>query len=223
MISTRILGAILLATFVAGGGKAIAHEGVSTLNPVIDQPGVADFTKWLAVSTVVMAAATIALAVFSLLQAVIMRRTARRQLRAYVFITTAEIGDIDDSQNLHASVSIKNSGQTPAYDLINRGAITIREARLRGDLWPEDKDASLSKTALGPGEVLGKYFSARPLTTEERAAVRSGTHAIYVYGEILYKDAFRRRRHSRYRFMHGGETAIRSRQLVICDEGNEAN
>jgi hypothetical protein len=225
MISTWILGAIRLATFVAGGGEAIIHEelGVSPLNPVIDQPGVADFTKWLAVSTIVLAVATIALAVFSLLQAVIMRRTARRQLRAYVFITTAEIGDIDDSQNLHASVSIKNSGQTPAYDLINRGAITIREARLRGDLWPEDKEASLSKTALGPGEVLGKYFSARPLTTEERAAVRSGTHAIYVYGEILYKDAFRRRRHSRYRFMHGGEAAIRSRQLVICDEGNEAN
>ena len=201
MICSRILGALLLA----------------------DQRETADFSEWLAVATVVLAVATVALAVFSLFQAVIMSRTARRQLRAYVFVTTADIGDIDDAQNVHASVSIKNSGQTPAYDLINRGAIDIRESPLKGDLLPRDRDAAMSKSALGPGEVLGKHLGARPLTPDERGAVRSGAQAIYVYGEVLYKDAFGKRRYSRYRFMHGGTAAVRNRQLVVCEKGNEAN
>ncbi|MGH9316177.1 MAG: hypothetical protein ACRD1P_03595 [Thermoanaerobaculia bacterium] len=238
MITSRILGSLLLAALIAGGaaaqsarttpsdhGEAITQleQGTSPLNPISDQPETANFTEWLAVATVVLAVATVALAVFSLCQAVIMSRTARRQLRAYVFVTTAEIGEIDDPQNVHASVSIKNSGQTPAYDLISRGAIDIRESPLKGDLSPRDRDAAMSKSALGPGEVLGKHLGARPLTPDERGAVRSGTQAIYVYGEVLYKDAFGKRRYSRYRFMHAGTAPVRNRQLVVCEKGNEAN
>lgn len=251
VISSRMLGAMILGAFLASDANAqsqqnqaaqpqkaasaspalIASGQTPPTSPVSNPPEGNSKTErepardrdWPTILTAGLLFATLALAFFGLCQVVIMRRTARRQLRAYVFITTAEIGDIEDPQHVRASVSIKNSGQTPAYDLINRGAITFREARLEGDLWPEDRDASLSKSALGPGEVLGKYFGARPLTAQERAAVRSGSHAVYVYGEILYKDAFGQRRYSRYRFMHGGEAAVRNRQLVICEEGNEAN
>jgi len=236
IIAPRIFRALLLALVVAsqaaaqsprngppdaGGAAASPERATSPARP--DETFEAgNSTEWLAVSTVVLAVATIALALFSLCQVVIMSRSARRQLRAYVFVSTAEI-DIDDPQNLRASVSIKNSGQTPAYDLINRGGVTIGEVPLREALRPRDREASLSKSALGPGEVLGKYFGTRPLTPDERAAVRSGSHAIYVYGEILYRDAFGRRRYSRYRFMHGGEAPIRHRHLVVCEEGNEAS
>jgi len=251
VISRRMLGAIVLAALVASNGIAQSqqHPGAQPQTAASGSPALigngqtsppgpvgnraegnskterepARDPDWSTILTAGLLFATMALAFFGFCQIVIMRRTARRQLRAYVFVTTAEIGDIEDPKNVHASVSIKNSGQTPAYDLINRGAITFGEARLPEGLWAEDKDASLSKSALGPGEVLSKYFGARPLTPEQRAAVRSGTHAVYVYGEILYKDAFGTRRYSRYRFMHGGEVAVRNRQLVVCEEGNEAN
>jgi hypothetical protein len=251
VITSRILGAMILAAFATGHAIAQSQQdqGAQTqtaasaspaiigsaqtpqLNPASNPPdrnGKPEqepprATDWSTILTAGLLFATLALAFFGLCQVVIMRRTARRQLRAYVFVTTAEIGDIENAQNVRASVSIKNSGQTPAYDLINLGAVTFRDVGLKGDPWPEDRDASLSKSSLGPGEVLWKHFGARPLTSEERAAVRSGTHAVYVYGEILYRDAFGKRRYSRYRFMHLGEAAVRNRQLVVCEEGNEAN
>jgi hypothetical protein len=47
----------------------------------------------------------------------VMVRNGRRQLRAYVFISKAEISDIMSNQNLTAKIAVRNFGQTPAYNV----------------------------------------------------------------------------------------------------------
>jgi hypothetical protein len=45
---------------------------------------------------------------------------------------------------------------------------------------------------------------------------------IFVYGEIRYRDIFKRKQWTKYRLMMGGPVGVRGRQLSGCEEGNEA-
>lgn len=63
-----------------------------------------------------------------------------------------------------------------------------------------------------------------PLTNAEIADLRNGTKAIYVYGDIEYRDGFDRKRVTNFRFFHnerGGRVGI-SGHLTGMDEGNNA-
>ena len=65
---------------------------------------------------------------------------------------------------------------------------------------------------------------AAPLTAQEIADLRSGSKAIYVWGIILYKDAFKKWHRTRYRMMHieyGGAIGL-STELTGYGEGNDA-
>lgn len=62
------------------------------------------------------------------------------------------------------------------------------------------------------------------LTAQQTAGLRAGTAAIYVYGEISYRDAFGKERLTKYRLMHhmtGGAIGV-STNLSFTHEGNEA-
>jgi len=190
--------------------------------------------RLLTYSTVWLAAVTTILAIFTGYLWLATKRlvegaqdTARRQLRAYVSISNAEITGVEDGCT-QARLGIKNSGQTPAYDLTILGGMTIREAAVAGqnvNLWPEDGDVPFGKTTLGSGQELRHFIDGPALTPQQRAAVQSGTHGIFLYGEILYKDLFSRDRDrfTRYRLMQGGEAGVRENALVACKEGNEAS
>jgi hypothetical protein len=48
--------------------------------------------------------------------------------------------------------------------------------------------------------------------------------AIYVFGEIKYKDIFKTERSTRFRMMYGGGGgAAPDGALTFCEEGNDAN
>jgi hypothetical protein len=50
----------------------------------------------------------------------VMMRTARRQLRAYVFVSSANVSNATEGNGtLQSCVVIKNFGQTPAYKVVN--------------------------------------------------------------------------------------------------------
>lgn len=148
--------------------------------------------------------------------------TARRQLRAYVFVDRAEITSIDSGDAPIATIVIKNSGQTPAYGLTQVGGIAIGESfdTLTHPIGPH----GISKTSLSPGGITQHFNSAPgPLSTEEKSVLHAGTKTLWVYGEVHYKDAFGMERFTNYRFMIGGHAGVRSNRMAICEEGNEAN
>ena len=53
----------------------------------------------------------------------------------------------------------------------------------------------------------------------------TSTAALYVYGEILYEDAFKREHFTRYRFTHNENSGVVgvSTELTFADKGNEAD
>jgi hypothetical protein len=155
--------------------------------------------------------------------------TSRVQLRAYVFVSTAVVTNAADGTGIpEAQVTIKNSGQTPAHNVINVSGFAM-------DIYPapptlsliisDDEFASPARTraVLGPGDSSVSVSAARPpLTPPERASLATGTRIIYVYGEIRYRDAFGREQWTKYRFMMGGPVGVRGGQLAGCEGGNEA-
>ena len=155
--------------------------------------------------------------------------TTRAQLRAYVFVSGAKIvHGIEDNNIVEAFVEIKNSGQTPAYKL------TVVNGIVLGPYPPPqslplavpDKDyLSLVRTRmdLGPGDKTFPVTRAgRPLTLEDKANLVAGAMAVWVYGEIRYRDAFCRKQWTKYRLIIGGPFGVSGGELIGCEEGNEA-
>ena len=79
--------------------------------------------------------------------------------------------------------------------------------------------AFLSGPAAAPFGVPAK--NAADFVIDE---LNAGTHAIYVYGEISYRDAFGKERYTRYRLMHITAPEIIGTRinLLFCHNGNEA-
>jgi len=173
-----------------------------------------------------------------------MRWSSERQLRAYVVVERGIIANvanpvhnrrdspetvariIDPQAGPHAQITIKNTGQTPAYNLVHWASMDIREYPLTTELPPMPQPEHSFWNVLGTSVPEVKTLRMpRPLTEEEIEGLRNGSRAIYCHGEIMYKDAFKKR-WARYRCMYVapacGIIGIGT-DLVYCEEGNEAN
>lgn len=176
----------------------------------------------------------------------IMIGNGRRQLRAYVVVERGIIANVadppagmprekidtvarilDPQTGPHAQITIKNTGQTPAYNLVHWALISIREFPLRTQFPSMPIPPASYWNVLGSGvpEVKTLRMSER-LAPEQIEGLRNGTMAIYCHGEIRYKDAFKKSRTTRYRCMYVtpacGVIGIGT-DLVYCEEGNEAD
>lgn len=150
--------------------------------------------------------------------------TARRQLRAYVFITQTEINGVAAQTQPVSQLVIRNTGQTPAHDVMVYGNMVFDEFPLKKDL-PVlvFSDPQLTKENLGPGSERYKWeYAPTALTEDQIAKMHAGTHAMYVYGEIRYRDVFRKKRFTKYLYFTGGNMGIRGTILGGYPEGNEA-
>lgn len=135
------------------------------------------------------------------------RNTAKRQLRAYVCIVkSGRVPNVQNPAFFTFHVQANNSGQTPAYDVGSWIGGKLREFPLIGDLGQPDPDFIESKSVIAPD---GDFFMSKtittPLTPEESAAITDRTKAIYIYGRIEYRDAFKERRYTNFRLMYHGE------------------
>jgi hypothetical protein len=121
---------------------------------------------------------------------------------------------------------IKNTGQTPAFNVSHWGNMCFSEYPLKSDLPAQAEGLLKSLSTIGPGIVNTKRLGfGPPLTEEQIAKLRDSTGAIYVYGEILYEDAFRKKHVTRYRAFHNqnsGAVGI-STDLTFTEGGNEAD
>lgn len=121
-------------------------------------------------------------------------------------------------------MTIKNSGQTPAYDVISEGHICIQEFPLTSNLPSIPPSKFITKAVIPQGGITTKSLVMRPLTQPEITQLRHGTAAIYVYGRIYYKDTFGKKQFTNFRLMHFAIAQIIGigTGLTICEEGNEA-
>ncbi|MCJ7664376.1 MAG: hypothetical protein MUO24_09060 [Desulfobacterales bacterium] len=171
----------------------------------------------------------------------------RSSQRAFIFIESIDVGNITGNPPTPVNkktitpvgawifrpklgpttfMIITNSGRTPAYNVIHWGNICIREFPLTSDLPVEITGEIKSVSALPPnGKNTKTLMMQKPLTTKEVQNLVSGKTAIYVYGNITYKDAFGKEHFTHYRVMQNGLTGImgQSTTLTSCEEGNEAS
>lgn len=156
-------------------------------------------------------------------QAVILSdKTAERQLRAYLFISRAEISDIMNDQKLTAKIVVKNFEQTPAYDVETSIGIATTQFPLINDLPPAVQKTK--NTNIGPGGDITLNFNGDgPAAIEWRPRFTQKTGAVYVYGTIKYVDAFKIPRYTNYHLYKGGDTGVIGPELSFSTDDNEAN
>lgn len=160
----------------------------------------------------------------------IMKGTAVRQLRAYVLPDT---GGLIDGTMLNppdsslanipgAYLIIRNTGQTPAYNLISLAKIdiaSINKPSLDVPLLHEVFSATL-----GVGSTMSKaiWFN-RQLTQEELKNISKKTYAIYLHGRIEYRDVFKKRRITNFRFHYSGKfPPLKGMLFNFSEQGNDA-
>jgi hypothetical protein len=113
-------------------------------------------------------------------------------------------------------ILIKNSGITPAYHVINL---------VGGALLPFPFPFSEKRVQPGPGmmKIASVFFLPNggvstafanvdgapvPLTAEQKRLLGDGRAAIYLYGYIVYYDAFEIMRCTRYNYYVGGDAGF---------------
>jgi hypothetical protein len=149
-------------------------------------------------------------------------KTAERQLRAYVFISKAEISDIMSNQNLTAKIAVRNFGQTPAYDV--ETSIGIQTAQFPLVLKLPMAIQKTKTGAVGPGgDIMLNFNGDSPSPVEWRPRFAQKGGAVYLYGTIKYVDAFKIPRFTNFRLYKGGDTGVSGPELTVSPDGNEAN
>jgi len=154
-----------------------------------------------------------------------MQRAEERELRAYVTAEGGTISNVFPAQLpvaayiallrmptstplnngfMQVEVTIKNSGKTPAYRVEHWANVQGSEYPLVSPLIPEGARSSgyMSRAIISPGGTNQKPITAVALTADQLTTLGAGTHAIYVYGEIRYRDAFGKDRWTRYRYLY---------------------
>ena len=198
------------------------------------------------ITDVIIAALTFFLMIFTGLLVWVgyrQEKTTRRQMRAFVYLDTISLYNIASPLNPLpgyqptgaqivsreegplAILAIKNTGSTPAFKVQHFGMITIGPFPRAGELPPIRWDMVAPYSSLPPGGITTKMIKApRSLTDVEIAGLRAGTTAIWVYGVITYRDAFRRKRKTGYRLFHNaliGTTGV-STEMTWAEGGNDA-
>jgi hypothetical protein len=156
--------------------------------------------------------------------------TAKRQLRAYIAVEPG--GPIEDfAENIvpHTRVDIRDTGQTPAYDLRVRGTMIVGDYPLIPNVgFPLDADPDMpqpSVAVVSPGgQWHGQNLKARrPFAPDEINSVAYGRQMrVYVYGTVTYNDAFKVPHYANYCFSFWG----RGPQLTDdawCSQHTDAN
>lgn len=150
--------------------------------------------------------------------------TAERQLRAYVAVSTATIEGASLGVVPQATITLRNAGQTPAYNLGQWSMMGVAAYPLKVAPPKSDSQPIISRQTLGPGETLiAVPVFSRELDLTALIAIGAGKAAFYVTGEITYEDAFGHPRITRY-FLFAGKNVVNdgSGPMAAYLEGNHS-
>ncbi len=152
------------------------------------------------------------------------RMNAQCELRAYVGCIGCFVEGFDGLAP-HLAVNIQNQGQTPAYKVTLAMDSRFSEKPIEGPLYVQRVSLITSLGVLGPQTSVGSTKRIEPtLTATQKEAIKDGKAQIYGFGRITYKDAFGKTRYTQFKAMlGGGAPTSKSYDMVICEQGNEAN
>ncbi|HEY5048919.1 MAG TPA: hypothetical protein VII49_12970 [Rhizomicrobium sp.] len=147
-------------------------------------------------------------------------QTSRAQLRAYLFVETADIEWETPESIPSANVKLKNFGQTPAKSVCHWMHV-IYGPNPRTNPFP-DIDTSVKRPrAFPPGAVSRTYPRlTRALAPEEIQALANGDAAIYIRGKIEYVDVFGKDRWTVFCLFTGGALGL-TKQVAQHSDGND--
>jgi hypothetical protein len=151
-------------------------------------------------------------------------KTAERQLRAYVFADALEIRKFGTNEPLEGWLFLKNSGATPSYEFERGGKLMY--TRFPATEFPQIEWGGIKGYLAPHGEIFfGPIPLPRALTAAETANVIAGTHAIYLFGKIKYRDAFGHQRGFEFRSYYRGNGTAAGPVLTTQQdsEGNTAD
>jgi len=183
------------------------------------------------ITTYAIAGGTILQAIALAITIMVMIRTTRRQLRAYINLKSASIYNVIDPIGPQLHIMFDNFGQTPAYDVVDIHQVCFLEFPLKESILDSDSLGNGLPIPPGKGPIppSGGYDKidelGRSLNPTEIASLKAGKTAIYIHGKITYTDTFGKKRFTKYRLRHSGDIAQigKSDILVTCEKGNEAN
>jgi hypothetical protein len=122
-------------------------------------------------------------------------------------------------------MGVKNSGQTPAYEVIHWGGLDVRRIDEEPLLIALRPLLRQGMNTIPPGGVITKTLHRAALLSEaEINGIIAGSYAIYIWGRIEYKDAFDRDRFTNYRLKFTGQYPPPAGvTMTFCDGGNETD
>lgn len=142
-----------------------------------------------------------------------MKATARRQLRAYVAIKDPLISRVDQQGQPEATITIRNYGQTPAYQFSVSTEMALVSSFEQACAVP-DRRGLLGH--LGPGADFTVRLTALfTISNAQFAQLATEVVSIFVYGIIRYVDTFGEPHFTRFRLQMG-----KDRRLFTCVDGN---
>jgi hypothetical protein len=155
----------------------------------------------------------------------LMQKTAWRELRARVLVASAVRVLPAGAGSFTVEVTIKNWGKVPAYECTFWAEAFLAPSPLSGASIPTPcKPAGAPTMVLPPsGETtLRAFLPAEQYTGQVDAQVQNGNMAVYVLGQIEYRNGFQESCTSKY-FMKFGGLDYRSSHFSFCDTGNDAD
>ena len=167
-------------------------------------------------------------------QAHLSRSATRRQLRAYVLPSTITLiehegvvpaGILPQDRRPTVVINMRNSGQTPAYNMLHWAQLLLLPSSDENNLHVPDDLPQLSSTFLpSQGETSKVLRLDRPVSGPEIIEINSHQRALFVHGRVDYRDAFRRKRSVSYRLKYSGVyPLVGAVSLTYCDRGNNAD
>ncbi len=146
----------------------------------------------------------------------------RRTLRAYVFVDTVRLLNFD-SLAYTEEVKIKNTGRTPAYNVVQWAASGIAEFPVPKEGLPPPAKNSWSSVDTMPSEATFEVNVSRLFKDGNKTTMQMGIAALWVYGRVDYEDIFRRKYWTTFRFYVGGDIGINGDKMASAKEGNDAD
>jgi hypothetical protein len=152
------------------------------------------FDGWSLSDKIAVIASVVAFLQFIALIATVfvMRRTAQRQLRAYVMIKSVRIDNVIIGGKPEVLITLRNSGQTPAREVTHWAKLVFSTFPEISELMPgRDVRETLPTSFIAPGGKLRLNTGIDlPLNGPTIKAIADQSHALYVKGEVRYVDAF---------------------------------
>jgi hypothetical protein len=137
--------------------------------------------------------------------------TAKRQLRAYVAVESADarfVNLIEGGQGIVVHIVIRNSGQTPGYGLttwIQPPKILLPDVIPFGKPLPiPQRNGSSIIAANGTANL----WQTIAVSDEQWGSLKSGTKLLFIWGGLDFKDAFDADRHFKFRMVNSSATLV---------------